>query len=219
MTALETIKAYCLNDGSRYALDISRSETVTQVNVHPDNTSDKTTILDTSEVLEGKGFKPQTLLADKGYDSARNQLDCVDHGLNLVCPTSETPADRFGVMDFIRTEENTIISYPMGQQDAEYIVHSKRKKTASHFDPARCRESPHSHDCLIKISKRKAKRDWDWKKPRSEARRRMFAEDTETKTRYRQRTGGEPGFSVAKRKFDLNRLRRRGQEKLLYPFS
>jgi hypothetical protein len=116
-------------------------------------------------------------------------------------------------MDFVRTEENTIISCPIGQQCIENIVHPGRKKTVSHFDPVRCRECPHSHDCPVKITKRKARLEWDWKKPRIEARRRMFAEDTETKALYRQRAGGESAFSVAKRKLGLNRLRRRGQEK------
>ena len=193
--------------------DTPNPKIVTQVSVHLANTSDKTTILDTVEVLEDKGLKPQTLLADNGYDSDVNQQGCLEHGVELVCPPSGTPADGFGVMDFVRTEENTIISCPMGQQCVENIVHSGRKKTVSHFDPARCRECPHSHDCPVKITKRKARLEWDWKKPRIEARRRMFAEDTETKALYRQRAGGESAFSVAKRKLGLNKLRRRGQEK------
>jgi IS5 family transposase len=193
--------------------DTPHPKIVTQVSVHPANTSDKTTILNTVEVLENKGLKPQTLLADNGYDSDGNQQGCLEHEVELVCPPSGTPADGFGVMDFVHTEENTIISCPMGQQCIENIVHSGRKKTVSHFDPARCRECPHSHDCPVKITKRKARLEWDWKKPRIEARRRMFAEDTETKALYRQRAGGESAFSVAKRKLGLNRLRRRGQEK------
>jgi hypothetical protein len=48
--------------------DTPHPKIVTQVSVHPANTSDKTTILDTVEVLEDKGLKPQTLLADNGYD-------------------------------------------------------------------------------------------------------------------------------------------------------
>jgi len=193
--------------------DTPHPKIVTQVSVHPANTSDKTTILDTVDVLENKGLKPQTLLTDNGYDSDNNQQGCVERGVEFICPPSGAPADGFGVMDFVRTEDNTIVSCPMGQQCAENIVHSGRKKTVSHFDPARCRECPHSHDCPVKITKRKAKLEWDWKKPRIEARRRMFAEDSETKALYRQRAGGESAFSVAKRKLGLNRLRRRGRDK------
>ena len=193
--------------------DTPHPKIVTQVSVHPANTSDKTTILDTVGALEDKGLKPQTLLADNGYDSDDNQQGCVERDVELVCPPSGAPADGFGVMDFARTEDNTIISCPMGQQCIENIVHSGHKKTVSYFDPARCRECPHSHDCPVKITKRKARLEWDWKKPRIEARRRMFAEDPETKALYRQRAGGESAFSVAKRKLGLNRLRRRGQEK------
>lgn len=193
--------------------DTPHPKIVTQVSVHPANTSDKTTILDTVGALEDKGLKPQTLLADNGYDSDDNQQGCVERDVELVCPPSGDPADGFGVMDFARTEDNTIISCPMEQQCIENIVHSGHKKTVSYFDPTRCRECPHSHDCPVKITKRKARLEWDWKKPRIEARRRMFAEDPETKALYRQRAGGESAFSVAKRKLGLNRLRRRGQEK------
>lgn len=193
--------------------DTPNPKIVTQVSVHPANTSDKTTILDTVDALEDKGLKPQTLLTDNGYDSDGNQQGCMEHDVDLVCPPSGPPADGFGVMDFARTEDNTIISCPMGQQCLENIVHSGRKRTVSHFEPIHCRECPHSHDCPVKITKRKARLEWDWKKPRIEARRRMFAEDTETKALYRQRAGGESAFSVAKRKLGLNRLRRRGQEK------
>jgi len=193
--------------------DTPHPKIVTQVSVHPANTSDKTTILDTVEALEDKGLKPQILLADNGYDSDGNQQGCADHSVELVCPPSGPPADGFGVMDFVRTEDNTIISCPMGQQCTENRVHSGRKKTVSHFNPVRCRECPHSHDCPVKITKCKARLEWDWKKPRIEARRRMFVEDTETKALYRQRAGGESAFSVVKRKLGLNRLRRRGQEK------
>jgi IS5 family transposase len=193
--------------------DTPHPKIVTQVSVHPANTSDKTTILGTVDTLESKGLKPQTLLADNGYDSDGNQQGCLKHDVELICPPSGAPADGFGVMDFVRTEDNTIISCPMGQQCTDNIVHSGRKRTVSHFDPVRCRECPHSHDCPVKITKRKARLEWDWKKPRIEARRRMFAEDAETKALYRQRAGGESAFSVTKRKLGLNRLRRRGREK------
>jgi hypothetical protein len=39
---------------------------------------------------------------------------------------------------------------------------------------------PHSHYCPVKITKRKARLERDWNKPRIEARGRMFAEDSET---------------------------------------
>ena len=115
--------------------DTPNPKIVTQVSVHPANTSDKTTILDTVEVLDDKGLKPQTLLAENGYDSDGDQQGC----LELVCPPSEISADAFAVIDFVRAEENTIVSCPMGQQ---CIVHSGRKKTVFHFEPVRCRECP-----------------------------------------------------------------------------
>lgn len=187
---------------------------ITQVTVHPANTSDKTMVTDLVSNLEAKGLKPATLLTDNGYDSDENHQACRQQGIDFVCPPSGEPADGFGVMDFSRTEDNQITTCPMGQQCTENIVHDGRKKTISYFDAATCRECPHSHDCPVKITKRKAKLEWDWKKPRIEARRRMFAEDKETKDLYRQRAGGESVFSVMKRSMGLNRLRRRGQDKV-----
>lgn len=194
--------------------DTPNPKIITQVTVHPANTSDKTMVTDLVSDLEAKGLKPATLLTDNGYDSDENHQACRQQDIDFVCPPSGEPADGFGVMDFSRTEDNQITTCPMGQQCTENIVHDSRKKTTSYFDVATCRECPHSRDCPVKITKRKAKLEWDWKKPRIEARRRMFAEDKETKDLYRQRAGGESVFSVMKRSMGLNRLRRRGQDKV-----
>ena len=88
-------------------------------------------------------------------------------------------------------------------------VNEKTKKTTSYFNADTCRQCPHSHDCPIKITSKKARVEWPWSRPRVETRRRMFVEDEATKSRYRQRGGGESSFSVVKIKLGLDRLRRR----------
>lgn len=193
--------------------DTPHPKIITHVSVHSANTSDKTLVTDLVNDLESKGYKPQTMLLDNGYDSDENHQSCRDHGIDFVCPPSGESADGFDVMDFDRTEDNRVISCPMGQQCLENILHAGRSRTLSYFDPAQCRACPHSHDCPVKITKRKAKLEWNWKTPRIEARRRMFGEDEETRSLYRQRAGGESVFSVLKRKLGLTRLRRRGREK------
>lgn len=193
--------------------DTPNPKIITHVSVHPANTSDKTLVTEVVDDLENKGLEPKAMLLDNGYDSDENQQGCRKRGIDFICPPSGDLPDGLEIMDFVRTEDNKITFCPMGQRCLENIVHEKRKRTVSYFDPSLCRECPHSHDCPIKITKRKAKLDWDWKKPRIEARRRMFAEDKETKALYRQRAGGESVFSVMKRKLGLTRLRRRGREK------
>jgi len=134
---------------------------ITHVSIRPANTSDKTLVTEVVDDLGNKGLEPKAMLLDNGYDSDENQQGCRERGIDFVCPPSGDLPDGLGVMDFVRTEDNIITFCPMGQRCLENIVHEKRKRTVSYFDPSLCRECPHSHDCPIKITKRKAKLDWD----------------------------------------------------------
>lgn len=67
----------------------------------------------------------------------------------------------------------------------------------------------------MKITKREAKLNWEWKQPRLEARRLQFAEDESVKHFFRQRSGGEAPMSILKGKMGLSRIRRRGFAKTI----
>jgi len=183
---------------------------ITDVQVLPANTSDRSTVISTAQSLEDKGLKPDTILDDNGYDSDENHQTLKERDIDLVCPPSGKPASGFGVMDFeLNAQTHEMAACPMGKPCIKNRVNEKRKKTTSYFDPGICRQCPHSHDCPVKITSKKARVEWPWSRPRIETRRRMFTEDKENKALYRQRAGGEATFSVAKRKLGLHRLRRR----------
>ena len=183
---------------------------ITDVQVLPANTSDTTTVVPTVEALKANGLTPKIILDDNGYDGDENHQALKDRNIEFVCPPSGKSPDGFGVMDFQRNDEtHEILSCPMGTPCIRNAVHEKRKCTTSYFEPDVCRQCPHSHDCPVKITHRKARVEWPWSRPRIETRRRMFVEDDGAKALYRQRAGGEATFSVVKQKLGLHRLRRR----------
>lgn len=98
----------------------------------------------------------------------------------------------------------------MGQECQGNKVNHKNKKTSSYFDVNTCRACPHSQDCPVKITKRKAKVEWNWSKPRLELRRLIFEQDQDTIELFRLRSGGEAVMSETKNTLGLRRLRVRG---------
>jgi hypothetical protein len=64
----------------------------------------------------------------------------------------------------------------------------------------------------VKITKRKAKLEWKWKRPRLELRRLAHEEDPTLKSLFKQRAGGESTNAELKNSMGLERIRRRGFE-------
>lgn len=183
---------------------------ITDVQVLPANTADSSTVVSTIDALEEKGLKPETILDDNGYDSDENHQELKEREIDFVCPPSGKSSSGLEIMDFeLNAQTHEMISCPMDKPCIKNTVNKKTKKTTSYFDADTCRQCPHSHDCPIKITSKKARVEWPWSRPRIETRRRMFVEDEATKSRYRQRGGGESSFSVVKIKLGLDRLRRR----------
>ena len=191
--------------------EIDNPKIITQIEVNLANTPDVQTLVPGIEKLEEAGLKPEILLTDNGYASDENHQKLKDLGVDHVCPPAGDLPDGFGVMDFTIGEDGSQISqFPMGKPCLENRVNKAKKATASYFDPEACRACPHSRDCPVKLTKRKARLNWDWKRPRLEARRRQFAEDDSVKQLYRQRSGGEAPMSMLKGPMGLARIRRRG---------
>lgn len=186
---------------------------ITQVEVDLANSPDVKTVVPGIEKLEASGLKPEILLADNGYSSDDNHQHSRERGVELVCPPSGDLPDGFGVMDFQIEDGKRISQCPMGKKSLENQVNEAKELTSTYFDQALCRACPHSQDCPVKITKRKAKCVWQWKRPRLEARRRQFKDDEPMKKLFRQRSGGEAPFSILKNKMGLSRIRRRGRAK------
>jgi hypothetical protein len=187
---------------------------ITDVEVAQANTPDKELLNSSIENLEKKNLKPKTMLADNGYDSEDNRQKLADQDVELICPPTGEPPDGFGIMDFtISDDGRELIKCPMGHNCLKNKVKTEQQKTVSYFERSTCKACQHIKDCPVKLTKRKAVVAWQWKRPNIEARRRMFEEDKDTISLYRQRSGVESTFSLAKRKLGLARTSRRGFEK------
>ncbi len=187
---------------------------ITHAEVTPANISDHELLQPSIDAREEKGFKPDVELTDNGYESDANHQALQEKDVDLIAPPTGKPPEGFGVMDFeLHEDGQSIDACPMGQACLENKINQKNQKTASYFEPEQCRACPHSEDCPVKITKRKAKVEWQWNKPRLEARRHAFQEDQELINLFKQRAGGEAGFSQLKVNHGLRRLRCRGSVK------
>ena len=191
--------------------DTNDPHIIVNAEVDKANVSDSEILLGTIEHREEKGLQPEVELTDNGFESDENHQALRDKDIDLVAPPTGEAPDGFGILDFELDEsDHTIKSCPMEQPCLENKVNLKRQKTSSYFDINQCRACPHQHDCPVKISKRKAKVDWNWNKPRLETKRLIFEQDDETIDLFRLRSGGEAPFSELKNTLGLKRLRVRG---------
>lgn len=194
--------------------DMDNPKIITQIEVNLANTSDVRTVVPGIERLDEAGLKPEVLLTDNGYNSDENHQELKERGVDHICPPTGEAPDGFGVIDFTLEEDGKQVKQcPLGKPCLENRVNEAHKATISYFDAESCRACPHSCDCPMKITKRKARMVWDWKRPRLEAKRLQFAEDESMKQLFRQRSGGEAPMSILKNKMGLGRTRRRGYAK------
>jgi len=191
--------------------DSENPHIITNVEVDKANVSDNEILQETIEHREEKGLQPEVELTDNGYESDDNHQALAGKGIDLVAPPTGEAPDGLGILDFeIDESDHTMKSCPMGQECRENKVNHKNKKTSSYFDVNTCRACPHSQDCPVKITKRKAKVEWNWSKPRLELKRLIFEQDEETIKLFRIRSGGEAVMSEGKNTMGLRRLRVRG---------
>lgn len=195
--------------------DVDNPNIILEAQVLPANKADCNTLEATIDNLEQKGLKPEKMLADNGYDSQENESKLHDRGVELIAPPTGDVPDGFAVMDF-ETDEATheIKKCPMGQKCKENIVSEEAKKTKSCFDPLKCQQCPHADDCPVIIGKRTANLTWEWDRIRMEARRFQFQDDPDLKDLFKQRSGGESTFGCLKAHMGLDRVTRRGFDKV-----
>lgn len=187
---------------------------ITDVRMDQANVSDHDILEPSIDDREDRGLKPETELTDNGFESDANHQSLKEKGVDLVAPPTGKPPEGFGIIDFDLGEDGrSLKACPAGQSCTENRVNENAQKTISYFDPEKCRACPHSEDCPIKITKLKARVEWNWSKPRLEARRLAFQEDQETINLFKQRAGGEASFSQLKVNLGLDRLRCRGASK------
>lgn len=182
---------------------------ITQVEVTKANTPDKDLLISSVHDREKINCLPEIELADNAYGCEENRQRLATKGVDLVSPPTGKAPDGFGIMDFTLSEDKTrLLECPLGHKCLKNKL--KTNKTTSYFDKKTCEACQHVDDCPVKLRRRKAIVTWQWKRPDLEIRRRMFEEDNQIISLYRQRSGIESTFSVLKRKFGLKQTRRRG---------
>ena len=187
---------------------------ITDVRMDQANVSDIDILEPSIDARDQRGLKPETELTDNGFESDANHQALKEKGVDLIAPPTGKPPEGLGVIDFDHGEDDrSLKACPAGQSCTENRVNEKAQKTISYFDPEKCRACPYSEECPIKITARKARVEWNWSKPRLEARRLAFQDDQETIDLFRQRAGGEASFSQLKVNLGLDRLRCRGASK------
>jgi hypothetical protein len=195
--------------------DVANPNIILQVDLYDANTSDRALLVEAIENLEEKNIKPEVLLADNGYDSQENEAQLHERGVDLITPPSGNAPDGFGLIDFDVDQENhTIDKCPMGQRCLENVVNEEKQKTKSCFDPEKCRQCPHIEDCPVDVRTVSASIQWDWDRIRLEARRIQFQDDPDVKRLFRQRSGGESTFGSVKTHMGLERVSRRGRQRV-----
>lgn len=195
--------------------DVDNPNIILQVDLLNANTSDQSLLVEVIEKLKEKNVKPKVMLADNGYDSQENEAELHERGVDLITPPSGDAPDGFGVIDFDADhEKHTINKCPMGQKCLENFVNEDKMKTRSYFDPEKCRQCLHVDDCPVDVKSITASMQWDWDRARLEARRFQFQDDPEVKNLFRQRSGGESTFGTVKTHMGMERVSRRGRERV-----
>jgi len=127
-------------------IDTPNPRIITRVDVRRANICN--TLKDIVHDLEIRKLKPQTHLADNGYDSDENYLALQQKRINMLVPPSGKNPEGLRVMDFsFDSEGKQVISCPTGQPCEKNKVHHKKQYTTSWFNPENCRKCPHLEDC------------------------------------------------------------------------
>jgi hypothetical protein len=231
--------ASCGHKGPGYSLQMaetcnnSKTEIITDYEVHGAARSDIGKALPVIERLDAAGLKPKTLFADGGYPSVPSASKVIEQGIEFVTPVnrSRLSDDVVGRDRFQFDSNGFATKCPMGNSPIDHRIlsgnNSTRRSLHAIFDGNACRSCTMLDQCPVRAPNHRNQgcqaRDTvgDFRleiTPELRLRDQMYAvqQTTEWKNRYRIRAGIEATNSELKRSHGIGRLRVRRMAKVCF---
>jgi hypothetical protein len=181
---------------------------ITHVEVEKACQSDTQALIPAIESTQKRGLGPEQLEADSLYGSDENVESAKSMGVELVAPVMGGPEkSAVSLSEFEFSQKGHVLTCPQGQKP----LISKKKKTrfTQGFNCDTCAKCPLLNDCPVKPGKKFYYLRYEQKAMRI-AKRRITAQTTQFKDRYRWRAGVEATMSELDRRTGVKRLRVRG---------
>jgi len=222
--------ASCGHKGPGYSLQMaetcnnSKTEIITDYEVHGAARSDIGKALPVVERLDAAGLKPGTLFADGGYPSVPSASKITEQGIEFITPVNRSRlSDDVVSRDLFTFDPNgLVIKCPMGHSPIDHrelsAHNTTRRSLHAIFDGRLCRSCTLLDRCPVRAPNHRDKgckaRDTvgDFRleiTPELRLRDKMYSlqQTTEWKDRYRIRAGIEATHSELKRCHGIGRLR------------
>ncbi|MFH1740093.1 MAG: transposase, partial [bacterium] len=192
---------------------------ITYVDVEPANRSDMDSLLPAVKSTEGRGCKPEELVADGGYGSDENVEKALKENVEVVAPANKgvsAEEERLHLDDFELDEETgRVLRCPAGEEPVKTGCTPKGNFTAN-FDREKCVVCELRDRCPVRIHAWSARlKAYPAKKMRL-ACRRAQEKTEEFREKYRWRAGVEATMSRYKSQTGVGRLRVRGMSAVRY---
>jgi hypothetical protein len=226
---------YSGHKGKGYEVQIAETcneendvEILTHVELTPSCGSDVDAPIPALEDLEKRTLRPDELVADTTYGSAKNAVEAAKLGTDLVSPLGGTAPESSGeelkaamltAGDFkVDAKLQSPALCPAGHEAKSQQFVSKQSNTVElRFDAAKCAACPFAEHCPSKTKRGSAEAivRVNLERANIEQRRRAEARG-ELRPRYKIRAGIEATNSELKRRHGLGKLRVRGEDRVTF---
>ena len=190
---------------------------ITHVAVGPMNVHDGSALEPALDDVEGRGIKPEVLLADSHFGSNDNLQKASGRGVEVVSPSMPpkgSKPEKVTLEHFELEGRGLVVRCPQGH--APVMTSAGADKLQVLFDRATCAACPLHQSCCASAVDRKEPR-YQYTRDRVRQRERRLHDQTEElKDRYRWRAGIEGTMSRFKHQLHMAILRVRGRAAVGY---
>jgi len=182
---------------------------VTNVLPQGASASDMTSLPAVVEKLKELDRLPGTMLADQGYGSDGNYVECAENGVNLQAPTPPKPKNKVGLDECEFDAKLKMLTCPAGGRPMKREYSQGKGRALFHQNI--CDKCPLKTQCRVQ---KQGKQNYVFSYTDADLRtreRRKFEATSEFKEKYPRRGGIEGLFGRLKQFTQLRRLRCRGQ--------